>query len=254
MAKILILSSYFNRPILVRNALASIRKADQFHQDWELMLLDDNSPHPVRDIVKEEMKDYLPRISVANSGMSFDDKINKGLILGEYINFAIRQSNADIAITLTDDDELFPTYLRDISGFFEQYPDVMYCYSKISLFNPNKERSLCLTGKYNVHEGPINPVNKVDGSQVAWRTACSKEHNVWLPQSTLFVQDMPWAKDTDKGWFERLYEKFGPAMPTGFVSQYKSIHDWQLLWHKKTDADGLKEYYNHIVRQGGIDF
>lgn len=53
--KILILSSYYNRPILVERMLDSILVANQYHTDWELAILDDNSPIPLEPIIQKKM-------------------------------------------------------------------------------------------------------------------------------------------------------------------------------------------------------
>ena len=253
--KVLILMVYFNRPILARNALKSVLRANEYHKDLELMILDDNSPIPIKPIVKDVMKGHLHKVSVSNSKMSFDEKIHRGLIIGEYANFGIRQSDADIGITLCDDDEIYPTYLQDITQYFQKNPEVMYAYSHVSLFNPliKSERVPNLTSPYN-KQGAINPVDVLDGSQVAFRLSCCKEHGAWFQQTTLCVEGMPWVKDTDKSFFEQLYERFGMAQPTGLISQYKAIHDWQLVWHKKTDAVGLKAHYDNLVKHGGTLF
>lgn len=255
--KILILSSYYNRPVLVRNMLASVLAANEYHADWELSILDDNSPIPLEPILDKMMVGHMDKVRTANSGMSFQNKIEQGLALGRWANQGIRESDADIAIFLTDDDELVPTYLRDLSSYFANYPDVPYCYSHIHLFNPLCQKSSevdCLGHKYNQWREPIDPVAKLDASQVAWRLSCCKEHGVWLKESTNEFADMPWVKDTDRSFFERLFNTFGAAPFSGLVGQYKGVHEHQLLWHKKTDEVGLREYYERINELGGKEF
>ena len=257
MSRILILAPYYNRPLLVRKMLTSLIAADKYHQDWELNILDDNSPHPVEPIVKKMMVGYLSKIRTMNSEMTFKDKINQGIMLGKYANKAIRESNADIGIFLSDDDELYPTYLKNLSLYFENNPQIKYCYSKIHVFNPLYQKSEnvdCLNNKYNQWKEPINPAGKVDASQVAWRLSCCKKLGVWFKESTKLIDDMPWVKDTDLSFFEQLYEKCGDAQPSKLIAQYKGIHEYQLLWHKKTDEIGLREYYNKINELGGVIF
>ncbi len=243
--KILILMAYYNRPLLVRNALNSIVKANKHHQNWILLFGDDGSPIPGKPIAEEVLHEHKNKLVFAQSNMTLQDKLDKGLTIGHYANEAIKNSDADIAIILCDDDELFPTYLADLNIFFQCNKDILYCYSKIHIFNPliNKSsESNSLTNKYNQWATSINPVGKLDASQVAWRLECCKKYEAWFEESTKFVEDKPWIKDTDKSFFENLYEKCGLCHPTNFVAQYKGIHDYQLLWHKNVTKESLIAY------------
>lgn len=249
--------SYYQRPLLVKNALRSIIEADHNHHDWELVFGDDGSNIVGRPIVEEVLKDHLNRVTFINSQMTFDQKIEHGLLLGKYANQEIKRSDADVGIMLCDDDELHPMYLKNLSDYFLSHPDVRYCYSKIHLFNPlvpNSKQASDLNNKYNQWTMPINPVSKVDASQVAWRIACCKELGAWFADSTKFVRNAPWIKDTDRSFFENLYEFCGECNPTGFVSQYKGVHDYQLVWHKKACANDLKSYNEKIEQLAGVAF
>src|SRR6476661_2017201 len=68
--KVLILLLYFERPNLVRNALLSVRQADEHHPDWELVVIDDGSRAPVLSIVAEMLGAWHDRISVIETRMS----------------------------------------------------------------------------------------------------------------------------------------------------------------------------------------
>ena len=255
--KIIILCSYYNRPILLKNALRSILDANEHHQDWELAFGDDGSEIPGKPIVEDILKGHLDRVKFYHSEMKFEDKIEYGLILGRMANRAMRESNADIGIMLCDDDELVPTYLKGLSDYFTANQKVMYCHSKIHLYNPlfnSREEVDNITGRYNKHNGPVNPVNNVDATQVAWRLSCCKEHDAWFVETTKFVEGQPWAKDTDKSFFENLYAKFGDAQFSGLVGQYKGIHDYQLLWHKGVPAGQLWAYDKMVKELGGKVF
>lgn len=255
--KILIMSSYYERPKLVRNMLASIVRADHHHKDWELVFGDDGSSIPGRPIVEEVLRDYMDRVRFVHTGMTLDDKIREGISLGRFANEEIKSSDSGAGVMLCDDDELHPHYLKNLSDYFESHPDVLYCYSKIKIFNPLCQKTgdaLGLDNKYNRWDTPINPVGKVDASQVAWRLDCNKVCGARFADSTSCVPGKPWVKDTDKGFFESLHEKCGPCHPTGFVAQYKGVHDYQLLWHKNTGEDGLRAYDAEIKQYAGVLF
>lgn len=255
--KILILMSYYNRPILVRNSLNSILRSHEHHQNWELAFGDDGSKVPGRPIVEEILKDHLEKVTFVQSGMKFEDKIQQGLILGKMANEAMRDSDADVALILCDDDELVPTYLKGLSGYFQSNPDVLYCYSKIHLYNPFFQKSEDVnnvSGKFNKWNEPIDPVNKVDATQVAWRLDCCKKHGAWFKDSTKEVKGKPWTRDTDKGFFGNLYDCCGNCHPTGLIGQFKGIHDYQLLWHKNVPPAQLWSYNKMCEELGGVEF
>jgi glycosyltransferase involved in cell wall biosynthesis len=259
--KILILMSYFNRPLLVRNALRSILAADAHHPDWELVFGDDGSDAPGRPIVEEVLAGQLHKVTFVETGMSLDDKLAAGLRLGWFANRELARSDAAAAVMLCDDDELDHHYLKNLSEYFVKNPDVLYCWSYAILFNPlmgsadaARASADALQNRYNQHGDAINPVSRVDASQVAWRLDCCKHRGAWFADSTKFVDGKPWTKDTDKSFFESLYEKCGPCRRTGFVGQYKGVHDYQLLWHKNVGEDGLRAYTQMIQDNAGVKF
>lgn len=243
---------YYNRPILVQNALRSILASHKHYPHWKLGFCDDGSRIPGRPIVEGILHDHLDKVTFVETGMSFQDKIEQGLVLGKMANYGISTVEADVAIVLSDDDELVPTYLRDLSGFFDRHPDIAYCYSNIYIHNPFM--GIRTVGHRYRYDGPIDPRGKVDASQVAWRIACCKERGAWFKESTKLVPGKPWVADTDRSFFEELYLKCGPCQPTGLFSQYKGIHDYQLLWHKNVSEAALLEYNAMVERLGGVKF
>lgn len=255
--KILILMAYYNRPILVKNALNSILKANENYKNWHLLFGDDGSSIPGRPIVEELLKDHLSQITFVNTHHTIDEKIREGLLLGKYANNAIKSSDADVAIMLCDDDELVPNYLTNLNTFFQNNPNVLYCYSKVHLYNPFFQKSCDvnnIAGKMNQWNDPIEPVAKVDASQVAWRLECCKKHGAWFGESTKVIADRPWTSDTDRSLFEQLSKNCGLCYPTGFVAQYKSVHDYQLLWHKNVSESSLREYDRMYNELAGVVF
>lgn len=259
MNKILILCCYYNRPILVKNALRSILDANEKHSNWELLFGDDGSSVAGRPIVENILRDHLDKVTFENSGMKIEEKIQKGLLIGLYANNHMRQSNADIGLILCDDDELHPDYLMNLSNFFGNNPNVDYCYSFANIFNPLIQTSKSVSdkiqsNKYNNHGLSINPSGKVDASQVAWRLSCCKQKNIWFRESTKTNHEKPWVSDTDKNFFDKLYDVCGECKQTGFLGQFKGIHDYQLVWHKNTDHDGLISYNTMIKNLAGVKF
>lgn len=256
--KILILSIYYNRPKLLRKAMESVLTSHQNHSDWEMVFGDDNSPIPGEPIVREILSDFVDRITFINSNMSFDEKIDQGIQIGRYANQVIKKSNADIAITLCDDDELVPTYTRDICKYFENNPEEMWAYSHLAIFNPLYKASKDVDLKqlkecpYNFTSERINPVGKLDSSQIAFRLKAF-ESGVQYPDNSKSEHDpyMPWLINPDAGLFQSMHKKFGNVPFSGLISQYKGIHEHQLVWHKKQGRIGLKEYTETINQLAG---
>ena len=254
--KILLLCSYYNRPLLVRNALNSILKSNEHHADWELAFGDDGSKIPGQPIVEEVLKDHLGKVKFYESGLKFEDKISQGLILGKMANQAMKESEADIALILCDDDELVPTYLKGLSDYYSSN-EVPYGYCKLHLYNPLFQKSKNVnnvSGKFNRWNEPVDPVGKLDASQVSWRLSCCKEQGAWFADSTKFVKGKPWTRDTDRAFFENLSGKCGLCHPTGLIGQFKGIHDYQLLWHKNVPAGQLWSYNKMCEELGGVEF
>lgn len=243
--KILILMAYYNRPILVRNALKSIVKANDYYQNWHLLFGDDGSIYPGKPIVEEILGHLVEKVTFVQTALTLESKIANGLLIGGFANEAMKNSDADIGLILCDDDELEENYLQNLNRYFMENPDVLYAFSKIYLYNPltQSSKDVCnLSNKYNQFETPINPVGKVDASQVSWRLDCCKKNGAWFAETTKSIEGKPWTRDTDKSFFQNLYDKCGPCHPTGFVGQYKGVHDYQLLWHKNVQPKSLEAY------------
>ena len=229
--KVLILLTYYERPNLVKGFLRSLLAASEHHDNWELAAIDDGSTKPLRPIVERILKDHLHKVRFYNSEMTPEmKKLSGGVFIGKYMNDAIKESNAGLAIMAGDDDEIYPEYLKNIVGFFAQHPDVLSCYSNVHVYNPLTEKSCDTHNIYSEDPNwkghawfgrPINPAYKVDGTQVAWRTKCCKMLGAWHP--------FPIWINHDALFFEELYTRCGPSVYTGFIAMYKGRHDGQLI-------------------------
>ena len=224
--KILILMAYYNRPLLVRNSLLSIVKANEYHNNWTLLFGDDGSYIKGRPIVEEILKDHIHKVEFLESNFNLEQKLKNGLVLGKFANETIKKSDADIAFILCD-------------PIIQKSSEIDKTISK---------------NRYNQWSGPINPVGKVDASQVAWRLDCCNKYGAWFADSTKFIAGKPWTKDTDSSFFQNLYEFCGPCHPTEFFSQFKGIHDYQLLWHKNSTIESLKVYDEMCRKLAGEKF
>lgn len=233
----------------------SILAANEFHENWELGFGDDGSIIPGRPIVEDILKDHLDKVKFVRTENSIEEKLKNGIshAISKMANEQIKKSDSDVAIILCDDDELHPEYLKKLSNFYDSNPDVKYAYSKVHIYNPLFELSKNvnnLSHKYNDHIGCINPVGKVDSSQVSWRLSCCSTDGAW------FNEDLgsSWLNDTDKGFFDQLYLKCGDCHPTNIIGQYKGIHDYQLVWNKSSNKDMIKIYDKKCRELAGVLF
>lgn len=254
--KITILFSYYNRPKLLVNSIKSLLKANEFHDDWELFFCDDGSPIPGDPYVKNLLAEHIRKVTFFNTHMTPEDKVQQGIVIGRVANEFLAAATGDIVITLADDDELVPTYLHDLSTYFQNNPSVMYCWSKVHIFNPLVNKSADVdnvVGPFNSWVGSINPVNKVDTSQVAYRLSCFREHGVRYPTTTSRSSN-PAIGNIDGHLFQQLFDKFGECPATDLIAQYKGVHEHQLVWHKKKSKEAFNTYLDEINELGGERF
>lgn len=227
--KILILLLYYKRPKIVLNALNSIKHSK--YENWELCFIDDSGDEEFKETLfnfglpKQKVK-YIPIFD------SVEKKVEMGGVrIGKFMNQCIMESNADVAIMLCDDDALLNTYMENLDNFFTNQPNINYCYSHVLFFNPETQQYTNATKNppdqnlpsdysINQYEYPINPTAKLDASQVAWRTKCNKEGNVWFDELRLM--------NHDEDFYYKLHEKFGVCYYSGFVGQYKGVFAKQL--------------------------
>lgn len=232
--KILIMMLYYDRPLLVAEALKSIVRADQHHKNWHLAFHDDASPTPGEPVVRTFLpEDMMNRVTFYRTVATKEQKLASGGMLGHVMNQMIKDSEADLAIILCDDDVLHEHYLANLNRFFADRPDDHACYSHVVVFDPNKEgwdTASNTSNPLNFYTTPVNPENKMDACQVAWRTSLCKERQVWFPY--------PCHKNQDAGFYKAMYEAIGMIPFSGFVGQYKAVHADQLSQAGQADDPG----------------
>jgi len=229
--KFLILLFYYERPNIVKNALCSLNELS--YTNFEVAFIDDGSNTPGKLIADEILKpEILNRVTFYNTNDSIEQKRNQGgSVFGKLANDAILNSDAEYAIMLCDDDAIVPDYLLYLNEYFTLNEFVTYCYSKVYFFNPSIEtyKSFKEHATYN-HPGstyslnhyrePINPVGKVDASQICWKTSCNKQGNIWFPY--------PQTRGLDAALYQQLFDKYGHCYPTFTYGQYKGAFADQL--------------------------
>lgn len=224
--KFLIMLPYYNRPDMVRFAIDSVLSQD--HQDWELVICDDESDYRI-EAVLQNYQDH--RISFLRNRYKSGER-EFGSTHGAMMNVAAQNSKAEVAIILCDDDALYPGYLSGLAEFYKNHPEIHYSYGHVSIYDPTQPRTgLPVTdlGSDLNHMGPINPVCQVDASQVSWRLTY-RTQNIFPKQQTAAL---------DASVFGWLHELYGPAVFNGLVAQYKGWF-WDQMGRRLTEGHGVE--------------
>ena len=208
---------------MVQNALRSILDSD--YKNWELAFIDDSSPTPGRPVCEDLLKDHLDQVKFYNTNMTPEEKKSSNGMVGQTMNKAVQESDADVAIMLCDDDALCPDYLKNLNDFFESNPDALACYSHVFRFNPAFENIEFVRKIYEetAYTADIRLAGSVDASQVAWRTSVH-DKNVWFEEKR--------TKYLDYQFYTQLDEMIKGVPFSGFFAQYKGVHPTMLENHE----------------------
>jgi len=223
--KVLILLAYFERPNMIKIALESIKR--QSYHNWEVAFCDDGINYLGKPIVKKMFsKKDLAKFKFYATGDSPEQKKKQGGSKhGQMLNDAMTESNADLAFILCDDDALYKDYLKNLVNFYQENPESIYSYGKVSIYNPNEFINFeTLEDNFNSvlnhRSGPISPAYTVDASQVSWRLGRFKEAGIkFLSPQTAAL---------DANLYQQLERAFGKCDANECVAQYKGQYPQQL--------------------------
>lgn len=228
--KFLVLLFYYERPELLRRALESVKNSA--YKNWDLCVIDDGTNKPGLSVIDDCFSHEERLLHRINYIQTFDSEERKyargGSQFGEYANIAIKISDADVVLMLCDDDLLMPNYMDDLSRFYQENPGVKYSYSHLRFYDP----TLGLPGEDNTVDDsytrylnsrshPINPVRRVDSSQVSWR------RKNWIDDGIEFPS--PRTSNLDEVIYGHMYAAWGDCIFNGITAQWKGIHDGQLI-------------------------
>jgi glycosyltransferase involved in cell wall biosynthesis len=117
--KLSVIFCTYNREKYLYNALKSIAKQDFPYQDYEIVMVNNNSTDSTESICKKFQEDY-PQVE-----FHYFLETNQGLSYAR--NRGVKESKGDILVFVDDDATVFEFYLSSIKLFFEAHPDVAAC-------------------------------------------------------------------------------------------------------------------------------
>lgn len=196
MLKFLIVLPYANNPVLVKNALNSIKKANSFYQNWVVSFIDAHKipeKRALHEILDPKKTIYYP-VS--------DHKI------GHYCNLSIMTIEADICIVLPETNELAADYLYHLNLFFNSNPKIKSCWSKLYAYYPDFEKSSETDNLIKFSKGSL-PHNQLNISQLAFRTNCLKDDKITFDNTNDLKSFLP------------KMDKLGNCLESGIIAQYE---------------------------------
>jgi glycosyltransferase involved in cell wall biosynthesis len=228
---------------MFRNGLVSIMNMS--YDNWHLHVIDDGSDaeNAAEPIMKDVLGDkFYTHCSVINTFHSLEDKKAQG---GSkhvaFMNRAIRSSDADYAVMISDDDGLHEDYLKHLNIFYNENPKCFYSFCHVIPYDPQEEKpdnytfqrrldetrsgnlkQFNIAGYSNIyvnHTQDIPPVDVVDATQVSWSIPRAIEHNAFMDEVEL---------NADRTLFSKLYRNFGLCKWNKCTGPYKGFHDDQL--------------------------
>lgn len=241
--KFLIILAYYKRPIMVKNALDSIKNLS--YDNWELVFLDDSGD--------TSYESELFNFGLDNSKVTYmpinqtdDDKLLQGGSRhGEYMNSIIENSNSDVVIILCDDDALHSDYLTKLNTFYNENPSINWSYCKVFFYNPELEfysesgdktssqyNNIGSTYTLNMWNTPIDPRSRVDSSQVTYRKNYFMNIGAKYPS--------PATAGLDAAIYTQLLNTGELCSPNGIYGQYKGAFADQLGNRNKNNTFDVK--------------
>jgi spore maturation protein CgeD len=121
--KVSIILTVYNKPKWLRECIESVM--NQTYENWELFIMEDNSPDPEIRRIIHEFKD--PRITRYFSGVS-DETRYATARYATLINIAFPRTTGDYVTYLVDDDKYFPDRLQTMVDYMDANPEHQVAY------------------------------------------------------------------------------------------------------------------------------
>ena len=104
----------------------------QTYKDWELIIVNDNSPHPIDKIVKKFSDDSRIRYYVNETNLGKKDIVSNW-------NKCLKYAKGELCCLICDDDIYKPTFLEEMIKLSFQYSQCNVFRSGVEVINKNNE-------------------------------------------------------------------------------------------------------------------
>ncbi|MBP3966089.1 glycosyltransferase family 2 protein [Paenibacillus lignilyticus] len=206
-----ILTSY-NRPVMIRDAIASV--LDQSYPHWELWIVDDHSNQETQDVI-HAIASTDSRIQIIQSGVSHQDR-RKTTRYATCINMAIPRITGDLVTYLTDDDIYYPERFARMVEAFEINEHIHIVYGK-QCFAVIVDDQIHKSGIRPLVGITREPIEKIDHNSIMHRTSCFQLVPAWNDDPSIWA----WA---DAVFFQQLAAHWD-FHPVDFVTDEHRYHE-----------------------------
>lgn len=161
--KISCILTSFNRPVWVRQALASV--AEQQYRNFELIVIDESTEFNICDALAGFR---FPSLLLTHYTVS-EDKRSTTNRLSINVNKGLLQASGDLVCFLADDDYLFPGWFEDANSFFIKNKDVVAAFGRLH-YSESPDMDFSKSGECRFFESPLTePFSKLDHNQIIHR-------------------------------------------------------------------------------------
>lgn len=178
-SKVTIILTSYNRPHWLQEAIDSV--LNQTYSNWELFVIDDNSPGDAVDNLMASLND--DRIHYINTNVSNEDR-GKSCRYATNINTVLKISDGTYISYLTDDDAYYPDRLASMVAYLDSNPDISVVYGYQFCFNDDTPEI-----PSNIR-APIGPLE---------RAACEVDHNSVMHRRSI-IDDVGYWDDSIDVW------------------------------------------------------
>lgn len=176
MPEVSIIMTCYNKPDWLAESMDSVM--NQTFQDWELWVMDDNSPQAVWDILWPYDED--PRVHLFNSQIREEDRYATARY-ATLINRAFNMTRGDYITYLVDDDMYYPDRLQIMMDFAHAHPDYDVMYHSLENIDADS------------NPGGVRPVKGIlDGLTEETQAFNYVDHNMVMHTRQAFIDANGW--------------------------------------------------------------
>lgn len=222
--KIQILFFYYERPILAKNALQSIKEST--YNNYLIDFIDDSEDSkPGYELFKEYFYTDVRGHYIHTNDTLEKKKARGGSMFGYHATEVMKHSKADICIMLCDDDALYPDYLEKLNIYYNENTEINYSYGRLICYNPLIEKydDIKYRTEYSQYLSwghPLNPFCQVDSSQVSWRLPEANKENISFAY--------PRNRNLDADIYAKMFNAWGSCVCNDSIAQFKGQFSNQL--------------------------